>query len=100
MRETRLPVRILVAAGGLLTLGLAAPPRAAATPESCHRYRVIDVGTLGGTQSQLSNFDQLATTPSPFNNAGQLAVTALTSSGASEAALWSRGVLTALPNLP
>jgi probable HAF family extracellular repeat protein len=92
-------VRIKIGAGALLALCLWSPGSGAA-PARAHRYRVVDVGTLGGAQSQLINFDQANTTLAPFNDAGQLAVISLTASGNSAAALWSRDALWALPNLP
>ncbi len=83
-----------------LSLGAAWSAVAYAGPNKSHRYRLYDVGTLGGPLSLIYNFDQVSFTPTPLNERGQLAVTSLTAQGNAAAALWSGGALRALPGLP
>jgi probable HAF family extracellular repeat protein len=68
--------------------------------ERVRKYRLHDVGTLGGALSLFYNFDQVSFVPAPLNEHGQLAVTSLTGAGLASGAEWSNGALRALPNLP
>ena len=79
-----------------LVLSGAWPPPAHAGPNEVRKYRLYDVGTLGGTASVIYTFDDVNFTPGPFNSRGKLAVTVLTAQGYASAAAWSDGVLRAL----
>ncbi len=87
------------AAVSLVLSGVWSPP-VHAGPNGVRKYRLYDVGTLGGTKSLIYSFDDVNFTPGPFNSRGKLAVTVLTAPGYASAATWSDGVLRALPNLP
>jgi uncharacterized membrane protein len=101
MRAARSLVRMVTIGAVLIALGTVSPVVAQNGAQGRHcRYRVVDVGTLGGSVSLFYNFDQVNFTPAPLNDAGELAVTSLTSASFAAAALWSRGVLSALANLP
>lgn len=83
-----------------LALGGGWPRPAHAEPREVRRYRLYDVGTLGGPLSVFYNFDDVNFATGPFNSRGTLAVTSLTAQGYAAAAVWSGGVLQALPSLP
>ncbi len=98
MRKTRC---VVVLSALALALEATSPATARAEGrERVRKYRLHDVGTLGGSLSLFYNFDQVSFTPAPFNDRGQLAATSLTASGQASGAEWSRGALRALANLP
>ncbi len=72
---------------------------ASAQTKAPARYRLYDVGNLGGHISLFYNFDQVNFTPMPLNREGELAGTSVSGAGYAAGFVWRNGVLRELANL-
>ena len=92
-----LSIRVAILCIGFVTYATAQADETAAPA----KYRLYDVGTLGGPGSVFYNFDQANFTPAPLNSRNQLTGSALVNSAGNVGGyVWSDGKLHALEQLP